>query len=56
MKAIISDSSKFEKYDIQEENCLNFILYKRKTFEIIKPMYEEGLFTKSHYLKIWPSR
>ena len=30
MKATISDRSKFEKLDIQEENYLNFILNKTK--------------------------
>ena len=30
-KAIISDGSKFEKLDIQEETYLNFILNKKKT-------------------------
>ena len=31
IKAIISDGSKFEKLDIQEETYLNFILNKKKT-------------------------
>ena len=53
IKAIISDRSKFEKLDIQEEKYLNFILNKEKRLrEIIKPLYEKGCFTKSEFLKI----
>ena len=56
MKAIISDRSKFEKLDIQEENHLNFILNKEKRLKkIIKPLYEKYCFTKSEYLKICPT-
>ena len=56
MKAIISDRSKFEKLDIQEEKHLNFILNKEKRLrEIIKPLYEKGCFTKSEFLKICPT-
>ena len=56
MKTIISDRSKFEKLDIQEEKHLNFILSKAKRLrEIIKPLYEKGYFTKSKYLKIFPT-
>ena len=41
MKAIISDRTKFEKLDIQEEKHLNFILNKEKRLrEIIKPIFE----------------
>ena len=56
MKAIISDRSKFEKLDIQEEKHLNFILNKEKRLrEIIKLLYEKGSFTKSEFLKICPT-
>ena len=56
MKAIISDRSKFEKLDIQEEKHLNFILNKEKRLrKIIKPLYEKGCFTKSEFLKICPT-
>ena len=48
MKAIISDRSKFEKLDIQEEKHLNFVLNKETRLrEIIKLLYEKGCFTKS---------
>ena len=41
MKAIISDCSKVEKLDIQEEKHLNFILHKEKRLrEIIKLLYK----------------
>ena len=56
MKAIISDHSKFEKLDFQEEKYLNFIPNKEKRLkEIIKLLYEKGCFTKSEYLKICPT-
>ena len=56
MKAIISDLSKFEKIDIQEEKHLNFILNKEKRLrEIIKPLHEKGCFTKSEFLNICPT-
>ena len=56
MKAIISDRSKFEKLDIQEERHLNFILNKEKRLrKIIKLLYEKGCFTKSEFLKICPT-
>ena len=56
MKAIISDRTKFEKFDIQEEKHLNFILNKEKRLrEIIKPLHEKGCFTKSEFLKICPT-
>ena len=46
MEAIISDRSKFEKHDYQEEKHLNFILNKEKRLrEIIKPLYEKGCST-----------
>ena len=55
-KAIISDRSKFEKLDIQEENHLNFILNKEKRLrKVIKLLYEKGCFTESEYLKICPT-
>ena len=55
-KAIISDRSKFVKLDIQKEKRLNFILNKEKRLrEIIKPLYEKGCFTKSEFLKIFPT-
>ena len=45
MRAIISDLSKFEKLDSQEEKYLNFILNKEKRLrEIIKSLHERGLF------------
>ena len=48
MKAIISDCSKVEKLDIQEEKHLNFILHKEKRLrEIIKLLYKKVCFTKS---------
>ena len=54
MKAIISDRSKFEKLDFQQEKHLNFIRNKEKRFmEIIKPLYEKGCFTRGEYLKIY---
>ena len=53
MKAIISDRSKFEKLDIQEEKHLNFILNKEKSLK--KLLYEKGCFTKSEFLKICPT-
>ena len=47
-KAIISDCSKVEKLDIQEEKHLNFILHKEKRLrEIIKLLYKKVCFTKS---------
>ena len=53
MKVIISDRSKFETFDIQEEKHLNFTLNKEKRLqEIIKHLWEKGCFTKSEYLKI----
>ena len=56
MKVIISDHSKFEKLDFQEEKHLNFIPNKEKRLkEIIKLLYEKGCFTKSEYLKICPT-
>ena len=54
-KPIISDRSKFEKLDLEEEKHLNFILNKEKR-EMIKPLYEKGCFTKSEFLKICPAR
>ena len=56
MKVIISDRSKFETFDIQEEKHLNFTLNKEKRLqEIIKHLWEKGCFTKSEYLKICPT-
>ena len=57
MKTIISDRSKFEKLDIQEEKHLNFILNnkEKKLREIIKPLYKKDCFTKSEYLNICPT-
>ena len=56
MKAIISDRSKFEKLNIQEEKHLNFILNNEKRLrEIIKSLYEKGCFTESEFLKICPT-
>ena len=45
MRATISDLSKFEKLDSQEEKYLNFILNKEKRLrEIIKSLHERSLF------------
>ena len=56
MKAIISDRSKFEKLDIQEEKHLNCILIKEKRRrEILKPLHEKGCFTKNEFFKICPT-
>ena len=53
MKAIISDCSKCEKLEIQEEKYLNFILNKKKDLgKLINPCMGKGCFTKSKDLKI----
>ena len=56
MKSIVSDCSKFEKLDIQEEKNLNVILNKEKILRvIIKHLYEKDCFIKSENLKTCPT-
>ena len=56
IKAIISNRFKFEKFNLQAEKHLNFILNKEKRLgEIIKPLYEKDCFTKNEFLKICPT-
>ena len=56
IKAIISNRSKFEKFNLQAEKHLNFILNKEKRLrEIIKPLNEKDCFTKNEFLKICPT-
>ena len=52
IKSLISDASKFEKLDVQNDKHLNFILDKgRKLKDILKPLCDKGCLTKSQYLK-----
>ena len=56
ISCVVATTRKFEKLDIEEEKHLNFILNKENRLrEIIKPLYEKGCFTKSKFLKIWPT-
>ena len=53
---MISDCSKFEHFDIQEEKHLYSIPNKVKRLkEIITPLYKKGCFTECQHLKIFPS-
>ena len=56
MKHVISDSTKFEILNIEEDRQLKFILHNEKKLEdISKPLYEKDSFIKSEYDKIYPT-
>lgn len=56
MKHVISDSTKFEILNIEEDRQLKFILHNEKKLkDISKPLYEKDSFIKSEYDKIYPT-
>ena len=56
MKHVISDSTKFEILNIEEDRQLKFILHnEKKVKDISKPLYEKDSFIKSECDKIYPT-